>query len=118
MPLLESIEMCINDATIKHCSEYANFWKKYDIKLVFFLAIGYMPSLLVKHYYELWLYDKFLLSKVSSSVTFVSRYVFLFWRQYGFFFFFYIFLKYHNNFFYVTIIEHIYSIKTLLEPVG
>ena len=52
MPLLESIEMCINDTTIKHCSEYANFWKKYDIKLVFFLAIGYMPSLLVKHYYE------------------------------------------------------------------
>ena len=117
MPLLESIEMCINDATIKHCSEYANFWKKYDIKLVFFGHWLYAITI-VKHYYELWFYDKFLLSKVSSSVTFVSRYVFLFWRQYGFFFFFYIFLKYHNNFFYVTIIEHIYSIKTLLEPVG
>ena len=37
MPLLESIEMCINDTTIKHCSEYANFWGKYDKKIsVFF----------------------------------------------------------------------------------
>ena len=115
MPLLESIEMCINDTTIKHCSEYANFWKKYDIKLVFFFGNWLYAITTCEALLWIWFYDKFLLSKVSSSVTFVSRYVFLFWRQYRFFFFFYNFLKYHNNFFYVTIIEHIYSIKTLLE---